>query len=52
MATQIFQKGAVFHLNSEKFCLSKVIEDSLWQVENLRTGRLVEITSQKLRALY
>ena len=52
MATQVFQKGAVFYLNNEKFCLSKAIEDGLWQVENLRTGRVVEIASQKLRDLY
>lgn len=52
MGVSSFRKKTEFSIHSEQFVLLKKIDESQWQAENTRNGRLIEISDDQLRNLY
>lgn len=52
MGTSAFQQGATIRIDGKQATLHRKISDSLWQVEDERTKRILEYSDDQLRGLY
>lgn len=52
MSVSAFQAGAVVKFDSRQYTLLRKISESTWQLEELRTMRIFEFESHKLRKMY
>ena len=52
MGTSAFQTGAMVEIVHKPYRLLRMVDDQLWQLEDLRTKRICEYTAPQLRQLY
>lgn len=52
MGTSAFRQGASLDIDGKSVTLLKKVTDQVWQVEDVRTGRIVEYIDADLRKLY
>lgn len=52
MGTASFQVGTRLVIEGQTFSLLRKVEDDVWQLENIRTGRITEQSVQELQSLY
>lgn len=52
MANSAFKKGSVVEFDGKRMVLQRLVDDNVWQLEDLRTGRIIELGAAQLRSLY
>lgn len=52
MSTVSFCAGAVLEIEGHTYTLLRLLNDGVWQAEEYRTKRILELTEQQLRSLY
>lgn len=52
MSISYFQKGAIVKMDGSQFEMKRELDAGLWQLESLKTGRIVEHTIDQLRGMY
>ena len=52
MGTSVFQKETVVEIDGKAYRLKRKVDDHVWQIEELKTGRILEKTIDELLGLY
>lgn len=52
MSIAYVEKGLEFDLKNERLCLHRQIEEGVWQIENVRTGKFIELTEEEFFQAY
>lgn len=52
MGVSAFNQKALVEIDGRAFCLLRKVTDSLWQLEDIRTGRISEYSDAQLRIMY
>jgi putative transposase len=52
MGTQTFQIGTTIEYGKNIYRLKRLVDEDIWQIENLRTGRIEEISLSEMRKFY
>lgn len=52
MSTMAFREGTVVEIERRTYTLLRKVEDSIWQLEDSRTKRILEHTDEELRSCY
>lgn len=52
MGTSSFQAGTALTIDNKPYILKKKIDDDLWQLEEIKSGRIIEHSQAELEQLY